>query len=94
MQRREFIAITTLLAALVPVGLRAETLEYTPGLVDDLLADGKTVFLDFKADWCTTCARQERVIGDLRSSNSDNDDAITFVDVDWDTYRQAEITQR
>ena len=32
---------------------------YSPELVDQLVADGKPVFLDFTADWCTSCKANE-----------------------------------
>lgn len=50
------------------------------------LKAGKTVFIDFAADWCSTCARQERVINALRAEDPAYDDSIVFVRVDWDKY--------
>lgn len=32
---------------------------YSPELVEKLVADGKPVFLDFTADWCTSCKANE-----------------------------------
>lgn len=62
------------------------TLAYEPGLVDKLLAEGKTVFIDYATDWCTTCARQERIIDELRTGNPAYNENIEFVRVDWDVY--------
>lgn len=84
MHRRLFLAAAAL--ATLPFTLAAETLEYTPGLVTERLAAGETVFLDFKADWCTTCRAQERVIGQLKSDNPAYAENITFINVDWDQY--------
>jgi thiol-disulfide isomerase/thioredoxin len=90
MKRREFIALGAA-TALVPMAARAsETLDYTPGLVKERLAAGETVFVDFKADWCTTCRAQERVIGALRTENPAYD-AITFINVDWDEYGRGDL---
>ncbi|MBE1282370.1 MAG: thioredoxin [Rhodobacteraceae bacterium] len=66
--------------------------DYTPGLVQSLLKDGKTVFIDYAADWCSTCARQERVIHALLAQNPDYAAKVAFIRVDWDDYRKAEVT--
>ncbi|WP_373636891.1 thioredoxin family protein [Yoonia sp. BS5-3] len=93
MKRREFITSTAALAVLPTISLASETLEYTPGLVKERLAAGDIVFLDFKASWCTTCRAQERVIGNLRSENPAYDEAITFINVDWDEYGRSELAR-
>ncbi|MEO0904893.1 MAG: thioredoxin family protein [Pseudomonadota bacterium] len=91
MKRREFIALSAA-ATLMPIAAQAaETLDYTPGLVKERLAAGETVFVDFKADWCTTCRAQERVIGALRAENAAYDEAITFINVDWDEYGRGDL---
>lgn len=93
MERRAFLALSAA-ATLVPMaGHAAETLNYTPGLVKERLAAGETVFVDFKADWCTTCRAQERVIGALRAENADYDTAITFINVDWDEFGRGTLAQ-
>ena len=92
MNRRDFLA-TTAGFALIP-SLLSAGVDYTPGLVDSELAAGKTVFVDFAADWCSTCKRQERVIQSLRKENPAYDQAITFVRVDWDDYRRDALTKR
>ena len=85
MLRRSFLALAFALGA-VPA-LAGEMLTYTPGLIKSALADGKTVFVDYAADWCSTCARQERVIAALRAENPQYDRAMIFVRVNWDDYR-------
>lgn len=93
MKRREFMAVTAA-AVLAPIVVRAdETLDYTPGLVRERLAAGETVFVDFKASWCTTCRAQERVIGQLRADNAAYDENITFINVDWDQYGRGELAK-
>jgi len=85
--------MTTAAAALLPA-LTSAAQNYTPGLVDTLLAEGKTVFIDFKTSWCTTCAAQERVIGGLISENPAYSENIAFVNLDWDQYANDELSQR
>ncbi|MGR3617148.1 MAG: thioredoxin family protein [Paracoccaceae bacterium] len=90
--RRAFVAT---LAALVTTGpsYAGDTFtDYTPGMVQALLSEGKTVFIDYAADWCSTCARQERIIQGLKKSNPDYAANVAFVRVDWDDYRRAKVT--
>jgi thiol-disulfide isomerase/thioredoxin len=94
MNRRVFLASGAALAALAPALAQAAPLAYQPGLVEERLAAGETVFLDFKASWCTTCKAQERVIEALKSQNPGYEAAITFINVDWDTYANDALTNR
>lgn len=66
--------------------------DYTPGMIETLLGQGKTVFVDYAADWCGTCARQERVMGELMQGNPAYLKNVEFVRVDWDDYRKADVT--
>ncbi|WP_375688347.1 thioredoxin family protein [Pseudooceanicola sp. LIPI14-2-Ac024] len=92
MKRRDFMGLAA--AGLVlPRVLSAAPLEFTPGLVAQRLAAGDTVFLDFKASWCSTCAAQEKVLTRLKAANPDYEANITFIDVDWDTYGRSTYTQ-
>lgn len=94
MKRRDFLK-TSALAALMPVAAFAsegDWTHYRPGVVDALLKDGKTVFLDFSAVWCGTCKAQERQISKLMDENAAYVENVTFVRVDWDAYSNAAIT--
>jgi len=51
------------------------------------------VFLDFKADWCTTCKAQERAINAIKKSDPAYVEAITFINVDWDQYGNGALSQ-
>lgn len=92
MKRRHLIAaaIATVLSPLS--ALAADFVDYTPGVIESALEDGKTVFVDYSATWCGTCKRQERVINGLRADDPAYDAAMTFVKVDWDTYKSHEVT--
>lgn len=92
MKRREFIALTTI-ASMAPFSVSAKGFaDYTPGLAQKALAEGKTLFLDFSATWCSTCAAQERVMTKLRAGNPDYDANITFIKVDWDDYGNGDLS--
>jgi thiol-disulfide isomerase/thioredoxin len=92
MDRRLFLTASAAIA-LTPVATLANFVDYTPGLIDKELKAGKTVFVDFAADWCSTCARQERVIKALQASNPAYEKAMTFVRVDWDDYKNDPFTK-
>ncbi len=92
MKRRTFLAATASFVVL-PMAVKASTyVNYSPGLIQKALSQGKTLFVDYSASWCGTCKRQERVIDALRANNPAYDDAMTFVKVDWDTFRNHEVT--
>jgi thiol-disulfide isomerase/thioredoxin len=92
MNRRTIIASTAAAALIAPAAWAgAKTIDYTPCLIDAALAEGKTVFVDYAADWCSTCHRQERVIKVIREANPAYDDAMIFVRVVWDKYGQDDV---
>lgn len=97
MDRRDFLLLTGTVTLAMPMlarGARAGApVDYTPGLVKRALAEGKVVFLDFHATWCTTCAAQKRVMDRLRAANPAYDKAIDFVVVDWDGYRDSALAK-
>lgn len=97
MNRRLFLtsAMALVLAPTVgPARFGVDFVEYTPGVIESALDEGKTVFVDYSATWCGTCRRQERVVNNLRATNPAYDQAMTFVRVDWDTYRTHEVAVR
>ena len=55
---------------------------------------GDRIVLTFSADWCSTCRRQERIIGALRAADPRIDRDLTLIRVDWDQYGQGELARR
>ena len=92
MNRRDFFALTGAAAITLPMPAWA-SLEYKDGLVKQHLAKGETVFVDFKASWCSTCAAQERVINALKKENPAYEKSVTFIDVDWDDYGNSALAK-
>ena len=86
MKRRIFLGSALALLLGAPALAGGETVDYEPGVIADLLAEGKTVFVDYAASWCSTCKAQERAITALRTANPAYDQALTFVRVDWDDF--------
>ena len=92
MKRRKFLGFIATLAFVPNILFAAESMDYTPGLIKQQLDLGKTIVVDYAADWCGTCKRQERVINVLRTKNPEYDKKMIFVRVDWDDYSQAPVT--
>ncbi|PWQ99832.1 thioredoxin family protein [Leucothrix pacifica] len=92
MKRRTFLSMVAGLT-LVPGLLFAQTnLMYTDGLIQKHLDEGKSVFVDYAADWCGTCRLQGQLISQLRERNPEYDKNIVFVTVDWDSYSTHDVT--
>lgn len=96
MNRRSFLA-TSVAALMLPAagfaaGLKTVEFDKTDP-IKAALKQGKTVFVDYSAHWCSTCAVQERVINALRQENSAYDANIVFVRVDWDKYGNAPVSR-
>ena len=92
MRRREFILIGAA-SLVVPGAVWAGTTTYRPGLAREELAAGETVFLDFTATWCSTCAAQSRVIEALKAENAAYEQNVSFIEVDWDIYGNRELSR-
>jgi thioredoxin 1 len=88
MIRRTFILGLAGVAAMpaLPASAAVEFIDYKPGVIEDALASGRTVFVDYAAWWCTTCRAQKRVIARLVEQNPAYAKSMLFVRVDWDEY--------
>ena len=96
MQRRDFLLLTAAASLAMPRAALAVTgdPEYSPDLLKAELAAGKTVFLDFNATWCPTCNAQGRAIEALRAENPAYGKAISFINVDWDTWSESDLVKQ
>ena len=96
MKRRSFLSLAGAGITLPMFSISARAADrifYTPGLAEKAMSDGKTILLDFWTNWCSTCAAQDRVIGEFRAANPAYDKAITFITVDWDVYADSELSK-
>lgn len=93
MNRRSFLAASSAFALMPMTARAADFVTFEPGVIQSALSAGETVFLDYSATWCGTCKRQARVIDALRTENPAYDAAMTFIKVDWDTYKSHPVTR-
>jgi thioredoxin 1 len=93
MKRRHFLIVSTAAALTLPFAAQAAQ-DYTPELLKSELAAGKTVFIDFKASWCPTCAAQGRAIDALLQDNPDYEKQISFLFADWDTWGEGDLVKQ
>jgi thioredoxin 1 len=93
MNRRDFLIVTAAVSLAAPFAAWAAD-PYTPELLKADLAAGKTVFLDFKASWCPTCAAQGRAIDALKAENPAYEAAITFLVADWDEWGEGDLVRQ
>ena len=92
MKKRTFLAAAVAVAFTPVAAFAADFVSYKPGLIKSSLKAGKTVLVDYSATWCSTCKRQARVIKALREENPAYDKSMTFIKVDWDTYKRKNVT--
>ena len=92
--RRSLMTGAAALGLVSVAGAARAMVDYTPGLVDQRLAAGETLLVDFWASWCSTCRAQERVIEQLRAANPAYDAAMGFVRVDWDAHGNGALSRR
>lgn len=93
MLRRDFLALAASVT-LAPLAARAQFIAYTPGLAEEAMRRGDRIILNFHATWCSTCARQERIMDQLRAANPAYDRDLTLIRIDWDLFSTAELTRR
>jgi thioredoxin 1 len=91
MNRRTFLLASAAVTLALPFRLQAATANYSAEFLAAELAAGKTVFLDFKATWCSTCAAQERVINALLAENPAYAQSVSFINVDWDQWGEGDL---
>lgn len=93
MDRRTFVVSAAALLAAGPA-IAANGTAYRKGLVESELAAGKTVFLDFYTDWCSTCKVQGAKIRKLMKENPAYEANVTFIKVDWDRHSGSTLARR
>lgn len=93
MNRRIFV-LSLLALPFAGSAFAANGTAYRKGLVEKELAAGKTVFLDFYTDWCSTCRAQGTKIRKLMAGNPEYEANISFIKVDWDQHSSSTLARR
>ena len=94
MLRRAFLAGAAAIAAMPGAALALTGKAYTRGLVEEELAAGKTVFVDFYTDWCVTCRSQASAIRKFKKDNPAYEQHISFIAVDFDKHASSQIAKK
>src|SRR6202022_1377229 len=79
------IAALFLLSISTHAALAGEIKPYSQAEFNKLAAEGKPILLDFRADWCSTCAAQAPVIRELMAQSKYKDLTTFTIDFDTDT---------
>ena len=72
---------------------QAKTLNFTTKTYNSFLKSGKPFMLGVHTSWCTTCAKQRRVINSLKSRGAPYKN-VTVLEMDWDKYRGSKIGRK
>lgn len=84
------IGLAGIMASVSMPTMAANTVEYTPSVLQSAVDSGKPYLLDFAATWCSTCKAQERVLNSLQAESPAYND-IQILRVDWDTHRSGAL---
>jgi thioredoxin 1 len=90
--RRHFFALGLLPLCLGRAAFAAPA-QMSPEEVLALQAEGKSILVDFKADWCSTCKAQEKVINAILADDPALEQSIIFAMIDWDLYSDHAFTK-
>ena len=92
MHRRQFFLTATACALPLPA-LAYPAQVYTPAVWRDLRDTDMTVIMNFRATWSLTCQIKADLIAEALADTPAYS-ALTFLDVDWDTFGPSQMAQR
>jgi thioredoxin 1 len=81
---KHLIAILILSSGFVTPALALDKESFTEARFSALQAAGEVILVDVFADWCPTCARQQKIIEQYRSENPHRQFHVLEVDFDND----------
>lgn len=92
MDRRNFLIALPAIALGTPARAYAP-LQYAPQTWPDIRDNSDRVILNFRASWSLTCQIKRDILAKLLEETP-RYRALTFLDVDWDTFGRAQWTER
>ncbi|MFZ4120814.1 MAG: protein-disulfide reductase DsbD family protein [Caulobacterales bacterium] len=85
------LAVLAVIGATRPPSLEPQA--WSPEQVEELLAQGRPVFVNFTADWCVTCQVNERsALSSARVAWAFGDRGVVYLKADW-TQRDSTIAE-
>jgi thioredoxin 1 len=82
-----FLPVVLLALGLATVpAFSQEKVPFTPERFAQLQEEGALVLLDVFADWCGTCAQQQRILADYRARNPDA--PLHVLQIDFDNQKE------
>ena len=92
MHRRAFLTALPATLLLTPA-LSYSPLEYAPQTWPEIRDGNERVILNFRAEWSLTCQMKQDILTELLAQEP-RYQALTFLDVDWDTFGRSQWTER
>lgn len=93
MFRRHFLTALGASIVVPNTGLAYSPVTYAPATWSDLRDTSGKLVVNFRASWSLTCQIKEDLLRELLQQNPDYS-ALTFVNVDWDTFGRSNWVQR
>ncbi len=91
MHRRTFLLSAAAFLPSMALCYPAET--FSPAVWRDLRATNQTIVLNYRASWSLTCQIKAELIAEALADTPAYN-RLTFIDVDWDTFGRAQLTEK
>ncbi|MEL6809034.1 MAG: thioredoxin family protein [Pseudomonadota bacterium] len=92
MHRRTFLA-SSVAALIAPSAFAYPAETFSPAIWSALRETDQVVILNYRASWSLTCQIKAELIAEAIAENPAYGQ-LTFIDVDWDTFGQSQMTER
>jgi len=92
MHRRIFL-LSAAAATFPSLAFAYPSVAFSPAVWRDLRQTDRVIILNYRAKWSLTCQIKADLITEAIAENPDYGQ-LTFVDVDWDTFGQSQLTER